>query len=284
MDKEIEGATGPVSDETQSVLDELRKEGYELEGEAPAEEPAETPDVPSQEETVEPKQDEFEQPVDRAPKEPALIPAWEHKVAEKKWAKEREALEAELQQLRANPTQANREAVAQTAGNLRELAQQYGLELDDAQERFFSDLLNRAVPQDLTKKLEALEKDRQIAFLEHQYEQEFSKEVTPLIKERYGEVSDAKLAELRAKLHDMAFTETYAKVPLRKVFLAEESDFKLQRNDPSSPVVPGKSGKTRTVQVDYDKVDEDAFKRMSPDEVEKYIDWQVQQSGGKKWR
>ena len=280
MDEKTEGVTGPVSPETEAVLAELRKEGYELESEAPKEEPAhkkaEEPQVPSQEEPQETSQE----PVDRAPKEPALIPAWEHKVAEKRWEKEREQLQAQLEQLRAQPTQPTQEQ----ARDLRSLAQQYGLVLDESQEQFFSALLQQAVPHDVTKKLEALERDRQVAYLESQYEQEFNKDVAPLLRERYGEVSEEKLAELKAKLHDTAFSETYAKVPLRKVFLAEEDMFKLQRMEPQTTVQAVKGGKTRAVHVDYDSIDEDTFKRMSPQDIEKYTEHMIAKNGGRAWR
>ena len=276
MSESNEGAQDTsVSPETQAILDELRKEGHTLEGDTAE---VEVPE-PSQ-----PEPEQTEVPVDRAPKEPAMIPAWEHKVAEKRWEKEREQLQSDLEALRANPTQANQEAVSNAALNLKELAEQNGLVLDPAQERFFSALLQNVVPQDVTKKLEALEADRQRAFLETQYEQEFSRDVEPLLRERYGDVPASKLAELKAKLHDTAFTETYAKVPLRKVFLAEESEFKLERNEPHHTVQAVKSGKTRATQVDYDKVDEDTFRRMTPDEIEKYTEWQIERSGGRRWR
>jgi hypothetical protein len=139
------------------------------------------------------------------------------------------------------------------------------------------------VPQDVSKKLEALERDRQIAFLEAQYEDEFARDVAPLLQERYG-LDSTQLAGLKSKLHDIAFTDTYAKVPLRKVFLAEESELKLQPNQPRETVKPTKSGKTRSVSIDFDAVDEDTFARMTPDQVEEYSKHQIDKSGGRKWR
>lgn len=301
MEKEVESpASDSVSQETQQILADLRKEGHEIAGDAPQEpqdspessqdapESTETPipeEVPLQEETADTEANKA--PVDRTPKEPALIPAWEHKVAEKRWQKEKETLQAELDALRANPTPANKQAVMETTQNLRELAQQYGLELDDSQEKFFSALLSKAVPSELkdaSKKLEALERERTIAFLENQYETEFNQDVVPLLRERYGELDGSKLAELKAKLHNTAFSETYAKVPLKKVFLAEESEFKLTPNEPRSTVQPGKSGKTRSVSVDFDSVDEETFARMSPEDIERYTKHQIDKAGGRKWR
>lgn len=291
MEKEVESPENDsVSPETQEILAELRKDGHEIAGDAPQEEP-ETPEVSEPEQVLsqedEPEAETQEVPVDRTPKEPALIPAWEHKVAEKRWQRENEQLKAELEALKANPTPANQQAVAQSAENLRELAQQYGLELDDSQEKFFSALLSKAVPSELkdaSKKLEALERERTIAFLENQYETEFNQDVVPLLREKYGELDGSTLAELKAKLHNTAFSETYAKVPLKKVFLAEESEFKLTPNEPRSTVQPGKSGKTRSVSVDFDSVDEETFARMSPEDIERYTKHQIDKAGGRKWR
>lgn len=264
--------------ETAELLKSLENEGETVENaETPAEEPVvetqEASEVPSQE------QEEVYVPVDRVPKEPALMPAWEHKVAQKNWEKEREQLTQELEALRANPTQQNREQVMQSAGNLREMASQYGLELDERQERFFQSLVSQAtaVPEQLTKKLEALEQDRQIAYLETQYENEFLKDVAPLL----AEVPTEQQAELKRKLHDLAFSEAYAKVPLKKVFLAEQDTFNVAPTRHKVSMDTTKQGKSRTVVTDYSNLSEDDVAKLSPEEFEKYAD---NLEGKSKWR
>jgi small-conductance mechanosensitive channel len=278
-----------VSPETQAILDELRAEGHEIGDKKPEEQEAPTPKEEPKEETHEEPEEETvlsqeEHGINRVSKEPSLMPAWEHKVAQKQWEKEREQLTQELEALRANPSQANREAVRETAGNLKDLARQYGLELDDNQERFFSDLLAKAVPQDLTQKLTALEQDRQIAFLETQYDAEWSKEVEPLLKSQFGEVPADKLAEIKQSLHNLAFSETYAKVPLKKVFLAEQGMFNLGHTHAKQTVDASKSGKARSMHIDYERVTESDFEKMAPEEAEKYTEWLIAKEGGRKWR
>lgn len=265
--------------ETAELLKSLESEGETVETtETPAEEPAV---VETQPEAPVPSQEEQEVPtyVDRVPKEPALMPAWEHKIAEKKWEKEREQLTQELEALRANPTQQNRDNVAQSVGNLREMAQQYGLELDERQERFFQSLVSQAtaVPEQLTKKLEALEQDRQIAYLETQYENEFLKDVAPLL----AEVPAEQQSELRRKLHDLAFSEQYAKVPLKKVFLAEQDTLNVAPTRHRVSMDTTKQGKSRTVVTDYSNLSEDDVAKLSPEEFEKYAD---SLEGKSKWR
>lgn len=268
--------------ETAQLLKDLQEEGETVEATAETE----TPEVPSQEEQneevveTEVETPEVEtQPVDRVPKEPALMPAWEHKVAEKKWNKEREQLTQELEALRANPTPANRENVAQTARNVREMAQQFGLELDDRQEQFFQSLVQTttAVPEHLTKELEALKQERQIAYLETQYENEFLKDVAPLL----AGVPETQHAELRQKLHDLAFSEQYAKVPLKKVFLAEQDTLNVTPSQRKVSMDTTKQGKSRTVLTDYSNLSEADVEKLSPEEFEKYAD---SLEGKSKWR
>lgn len=266
--------------ETAQILKELQEEGETVEETQDVTE-TETPIVPSQEEVeTETEVDTtVEVPVDRVPKEPTLIPVWQHKVAEKKWEQEREQLNQELEALRANPTQANRENVAQSVSNLRELAQQNGLELDERQERFFQSLVSsvKAVPEQLTQELEALRRDRQIAYLETQYENEFLKDVAPLL----AEVPEHQHAELRQKLHNLAFSEQYAKVPLKKIFLAEQDTLNVIPSRHKVSMDTTKQGKSRTVVTDYVNLSEADVEKLSPDEFEKYAD---SLEGKSKWR
>lgn len=274
MNKEVHDA------ETAQLLKDLQEEGETVET-TQEEVETETPEVLSQE-VVEAKVETPEveaPPIDRVPKEPALMPAWEHKVAQKKWEQEREQLNQELEALRANPTQANRENVAQTARNVRELAEQFGLELDDRQEQFFQTLIQTttAVPEHLTRKIEAPKQEMQIAYLETQYENEFLKDVVPLL----AEVPETQHAELRQKLHDLAFSEQYAKVPLKKVFFAEQDTLNVIPTQRRVSMDTTKQGKSRTVVTDYSNLSEADVEKLSPEEFEKYAD---SLEGKSKWR
>lgn len=275
MNKEVHDA------ETAQLLEDLKAEGETIE----ATPEIETPEVPSQEvvetevETPVVETEVEAPPVDRVPKEPALMPTWQYKVAEKKWEKEREQLTQQLEAMQANPTQANRENVAQTARNVREMAEQFGLELDDRQEQFFQALVQTttAVPEHLTRELEAPEQEKQIAYLEIQYENEFLKDVAPLL----AEVPETQHAELRQKLHDLAFSEQYSKVPLKKVFLAEQDTLNVIPTQRRVSMDTTKQGKSRTVVTDYSNLSEADVEKLSPEEFEKYAD---SLEGKSKWR
>lgn len=282
--------------DTDAVIAELQAEGHEIEGkpvEAPevqtpeVQTPAE-PEVPSQPEPEVPDTptpdfvDEEKPKVDRVPKEPTLIPAWKAKIAEDRLSKENAELRAQVEAFQANPTRENREGVQQGMENVREMAQAYGLELDESQEAFFNALVStvaqKAVPQDLVQNIQALHQQKEVEYLETEYTKEFTQDVAPLIKERYGDVSDKELATLQKKLHDLAFTEQYAKVPLRKVFLAESDDLGIRHSKES--IVTHKSGRTRGTEIDLSNMDEDSFRSLDGDTLDKFID---QKSGKSSW-
>lgn len=283
----------PLDEETKAILDELREEGETIEGDTP-EVKTETEEAPSQddlesapEEQKEPEAPKEEQKepeateervIDRSQKEPALIPAWEHKVAEKRWQKEKENLETELERYRANPTKNNADRLEAATINIAEIAEQSGIALDENQQRFFEAVLQnvQSVPNDVSEKLKALENDRQIAHLEQEFEREFNSETLPVIKQQFGEVPDSTLAEVKKSLHKLAFSDAYAKVPLKKVFLAEQETFKLQRTEPKTSIEApnAKAGAGREVSKDYSNVTEADIDKMSMEEFEKYEAWQ----------
>ena len=86
------------------------------------------------------------------------------------------------------------------------------------------------------------------------------------------------LASRQKKLHDIAFTEQYAKVPLKKIFLAESEDLGIKASKES--IVTHKSGRTRGTEIDLSNLDEDSFRSLDGDTLDKFID---QKSGKSSW-
>ena len=200
---------------TDEILKELQNEGHEIAGKEP--------EVPSQEEPTPEKVEEpteepeaeapvEEQVVDSKPKEPTLIPAWKAKITQDKLEKENERLRVEIEAFRRNPTPETRQATQASMDNIRALAEKAGLEVDERQEEFFRNLAesitSNAVPKDMLQNLQALQQQREVDYLETQFDQEFSKDVAPLIKEQYEDMWEGVLASLREKQHDLAFTDT----------------------------------------------------------------------------
>ena len=89
-------------------------------------------------------------------------------------------------------------------------------------------------------------------------------------------LSDAELSGVKTKLKDLAFTEQYAKVPLSKIFRAEEDEFGLSAHKRSSE---GSGAKIRqNTVVDYDNMDEETFAKLTPEQVDEFTKRQA--SGG----
>lgn len=283
---EVNSAPVIYDEDTKALMADLEAEGetFSKEEEKPSEQEEE-----KVEEQEEQKEDEVEVPtteeeedapqVDRSKREPSTIPAWEHKVAEKKWQKETEILRQEIEQLKSAPKQTS----AQNAQTIRDLAEAHGLALDEKQEQFFQALLAQAVPQDVTKKLEQFEQDKQVASLEQQFEQEFNDTVSA-IKEKYGEVSSSTLADVKKTLHKLAFSETYAKVPLKKIFLAEQDTFKIQRVEHKESIIAPQAGRSRETTVDFSNVTDAEIDKMSVSDFEKYDEWLKGKQEKSGWR
>lgn len=271
--------------DTDEVLKELQAEGYEMPGEEPAEQPQEEV-APSQQEPEEQAAEEVVETeprvIDRAPKEPTLVPAWKVKIMEERLAKENETLKQQIEALQSNPTPENRQEVQQSIADIRQLAEEEGLMLDEKQERFFnkmaSVLAQKAVPQDLLKNVEAFQQQQQVVQLEHEYNQEFSNDVLPLIKEQYGELPEKELATLRQKLHDTAFTEAYAKVPLKEIFLMKSRELNIKT--PKETIVTHKSGRTRNADIDLSNVDEATFATLDGEALDAFLEKKAGNSTG----
>lgn len=277
--------------DTDEILKELEAEGNVIEGREPEtqEEPIQA--EPQQEEDVVEETQEPEVPsqtteddevevIDRVPKEPTLIPAWKAKIAEERLKRENEELRQQVEAYQANPTKENKQAIQDSADDVLELASNLGLELDDKQAQFFKAIMGtkNAVPEDLVKDIQAFQQQKQIDYLNDQFNQEFTTDVLPLVKEKYGELSETQLTALRQKLHDTAFTETYAKVPLKKVFRAEMDEFDIK--PPKHPILTSKSGKTRNTELDLSNVDEETFANLDGDQIDAFVQ---QKAGNNPW-
>lgn len=274
MSINIEGAPAPDSMEAKALA-ELAKEGNEIKGDQPA---VNTPpkEEPKKEEApkVEPKKEDPKIEIER---KPHMVEAWKLRVAEDQkegFAKEITELRSKVDELsKKGPVDQTKkveleddiEAVikkAEEAGSdgtiLRELA---------------TSILNKVKPS--TETLKTLQEERELEKQLSSYEQEFEKDVLPLVKE-YN-LSDDALSKIRSDLRDVAFSETYAKVPLKEIFKIKADAFDLKTPKRSSE---SKSVKTRASEVvDLDNLDEETFKSMPLDQVEKVIQYKTSESG-----
>lgn len=270
--------------DTDEVLAELAEEGFEIEGKKPEtpnepEEEAEEPVVEEETTTeAEPVATEEVEEVNRASKEPTMIPAWKAKIADKKQNERIAELEAEIEASKAKP--APTVAPTQSNNDIKELASSYGLDLDANQQAFFEALASKgnSVPDEVVQNIQAFQQQQKVDSLESQYSNEFNNDVLPLIKEQYGDLPESQLTSLRQKLHDKAFSDTYAKVPLSNVFRAEAHSMDI--STPKGSIVTNKSGKTRGTSPDFSNMSEADFNALDGDGVDSFME---DKSGNQPW-
>lgn len=279
MSIENEGLPTPGSIEAQALA-ELAKEGHEISGEKPA---VDTPpkEEPKKEETLkeEPKKEEpniEDKPsVDR---KPHMVETWKLRVAEE----QKESMAKELADLRSKVDEMSKKGPIDQTKKV-ELADDIEAVIKKAEEAGTDGTLLRELANSIINKvkpatdvLTKLQEERELEKQLDSYEKEFDSDVLPLVKE-YN-LSDDALSKIRKDLRDVAFSDTYAKVPLKEIFKIKADAFDLKTPKRSSET---KSVKTRASDVvDLEEIDEDTFKNLAPEQVEKVVQFKI---GESKW-
>lgn len=279
MSIQIEGTPAPDSLEAKALA-ELEKEGHVIEGKEPA---IDNPPEPAKKE--EPKVDpkpEPEKPVEepKPDRTPTMVEAWKLKVAEDQKA----GLSRQVDDLQKKLEEASRQKGPVTQSQKDEISDDVEAVIKKAEEsgtdgtflrEFAKTILNKAKPSgEIEKTLSELKQERELEKQINAYQDEFDTDVLPLVKE-YN-LSDTALLQLRNQLKDLAFSETYARVPVKEIFLIKKDTFELKAPKRSSE---SKTVKTRASDVvDLENIDEDSFKNLSPEQIEQFM--RSKSSGG----
>lgn len=273
MPNEIEGVA-PDSLEAQAIA-ELQKEGNVIGEHQPVPDDGEVreqvvePVAPK----VEPKEETPQAPEDKAPRTPTMVEAWKLKVAEdqkESATKQVTELQAKIEELskQTRPiTEAQKEDITD---DIKQIAEDSGVDAYFL-EKFANTILKKAEAkfkpdESVTRTVKELAEQRELLKQEQIFDGEFAKDIAS-VKEQYG-LSDEALSKVKSQLKDLAFSETYAKVPLAKIFKAEFDSFGLKEAKRSSE---GKGVKIRTNEVvDFDNLSEDQFNNLSPEQIEAF--------------
>lgn len=288
LEVEKEGGQNPeeLDEATQEVLAEMEKEGHEIDQPAKSEEKPEVKEdpkpTPKEEKPEEPKPKDSEKPEAEKPKEEEpetprkprsvkMVPAWKLEIEKQKGEK----LAADLEKARNAPPapapnvpEAPKPSTQKLDSAIKKWADKTGVDEADVRE-LTNAILDGFKPQtelpkeildqlaDLKKFKDTQENSFNEASEMAEYGKEFERDILPLVKAKYPDVSDAKIGELKAKLATIAFTEEYAKLPLKKIFLAEQDGFSDVLPAESKPSAePGRGGAGRNeaaiAPIDYD--------------------------------
>lgn len=257
--------------ETEIALAELEKEGQFVEGKQPPEtkevEKPKEPSIEEKKEEISPVKTE-EKKADRSP---SMVEAWKLKVAEDQ--KEaaltaKKELEAKLEELSKQKGQITEDQASDISDEIKKLAGEKEVDVDFLT-NFAQSILKKAGDkiksvETLQKTVDELKKGEQLNKELIQYNEEFTKDILPLIKD--FQLSDSTLLELKASLKDYAFSETYAKVPLKEIFLIKQSSLNIQAPKKSSE---GKTIKGRANEViDLENLSEEDFSKLPDSAIE----------------
>lgn len=259
-----EGTPTPGSIEAQAIA-ELEKEGQTVETKQPtppAEEPT-APEAPKEEPKVDEKKPD---------RSPTMVEAWKLKVAEDQKA----GLEKDLTDLKAKVEEMSKQKAPVTEAQEKDIADEIkaiaeGRDGVDVEllTKFADTILKKAEAkykpsEDVIKTVNSLKASQELASELNEYSNEFDKDVLPLLKD--FQLPDAALSQVKSKLKDLAFSETYAKVPLKEIFLIKQSELNLQAPKKSSE---GKGVKARANEiVDLENISEDDFSKLPDSAIE----------------
>jgi hypothetical protein len=250
-------ALSGLNDEDKKILEDLKKEGHEVEGlepskpeakEEPKEEPKELPEPEKQEEDDKPKQ---EKPKG---KEPSLMPRWEHEVAEKRHEKEKAELQSKIEELQSQSKEGKPAAeIAKTADDIREFAEKYNAD-PEAVEALIAKVVEKAtgklaLPKEVQELIGKLPEVNEITqsyketVAEGKFNQEFERDVKPLVEKEFPGITEAELQGVKSRIRELAVTEEYQRTGLHKIYKAED-EFRTAVSPKRKSADGGRSGRT----------------------------------------
>jgi hypothetical protein len=280
----IETVSAPAPDSIEAkALAELEKDGHVIGTEKPDVNDGEIKDTPAPPKET-PKADapkvdapQKDAPVDEEKKPdraPTMVEAWKLRTAEDqkdKLAKQVSELSIKLDELSKQKAPVTVNQAEDIKEEIAKLAKDKDVDVEFLT-GFADSILRKAESKykpsaDIEKTVKQLQSERQLEKELNEYSNEFDKDVTPLLEEY--QLSGEALSRLKKSLRDYAFSETYAKVPLKEIFAIKKSEFSLQVPKKSSE---GKGVKARANDVvDIENISEDDFSKLPPEKIEEFM-------------
>lgn len=290
-----------LNDEDRKILEDLEKEGYELEGfskkESEKEETKEPAEEKSEEETKEESETEKakddekeekteeEEPKDKeeSEEEPKkrdikFVPAWELVAAKKTFEKREKSLLEEVEKLRKDVTKQPEEKDTDLSKRLTDV----GVDEKVAEAivtSIRSEVESRSKNPELEKRLKALdeyEKQRIAQVEEAEYEKDFGTNIVSLVRAEYPDISEADIATVKQKLKEVAYSPGNTATDL-KVLYKGLDNFRGMFGRKKTGIESTKRG--RSTEPDLENVTEDEAKNLSPDDFLKFSDNMARREG-----
>lgn len=287
-----EPAADPDGDEPEGEDDDKPEDK-----EKPKDEPKDKP-TPPDKPKEEPK--DKEKPEDNPPRKPRsvkMVPAWELEKTKNQALQREKELLAEIEKSKQKPTPDNDtrppEPDKKPPQNekLKEVADKLGLNVETVSEliQIARDGQTANIPpeiQELAKlapKLKEFQERQEREFNETQemaeFNKEFERDVLPLVKAEYPDITPDKVDDIKKQLSEVAFTEEYVKLGLSKIYKAEDEFRGLVAPKPKS-AEPGRGGAGRSDKVlDFDNMSEEDIANLSEEELDQFHQHQLKKEG-----
>lgn len=283
QEDQMDFARDSVPDEdTQKLLDEIKAE--ETSTEETKEKAEEKVEKTETEEKVEEKsEDESEDETEetetketKTERTPRMVEAYKMKIAEKQFAKREAELLGQIESLKNQPPSQETPKPSQVnIDKVSGLADKYGVDKDLVKE--LVELAGeRQIPENIikaTQELEQIKKERQQELEDKQFENEF-KSLETSIKGEFPNITEGELANVKARLNKLAFSEEYNTVPLSFIYKGID-DFRKASVPRKKTAETSSTGKDETIkgQKNYSEWGEEDIEKASAEEFDKYSKW-----------
>ena len=263
--------TDKVKEESQETSeDTLGEEEKTSEKKSEEDVSEESEDKESEESKDEDKEEEKGDTKEKIDRTPRSIPYGKFKAERDKVKK----LKGEVSTLETAAEELSQKQISQKdiSKDLESLASEFGVE-----EKFLSQLVNlissqNKIPQDVLNKVAKIDGLTDGRFQDEMFEKEFNK----LVKD------NPTVGGFKSKLKELAFSEEFAKAPLKRIFLAHPEEFKTKKTAETSKRGTGEGGGV-TFQDINDMPDEEkakAIKGMDDKTYDKFSKWLSDKQGG----
>lgn len=286
MDEELQREI----EETRRELGDETLEPKEPEKPAKEDEPDDESDKSEDPKDKDPKDKEPEKDPKPAPKtedkpkEPAQVPAWKLRIAEKRHQKELE--EARKGAEAPKPDQDKSSAKpAEQPDEIDALATKYGL--TDEQKPLIKEIIEAAASKaklppevakllELAPHLEKVKQDLEEREAEAEFADEFDREVRPLVEAEYPQATAQHLQSIKTKLRETIFTDArLTTTPLSMIYQGLGSFRGLVPSKKSAEPTRGSSNRSADM-VDFENITPEQYDSLSDDQKDQFADYQMQ--------
>ncbi len=205
---------------------------------------------------------------------PKMMPIWKQKIAEKKWEEEKNELLSTVSTLKEEMETIKQQSLSGkteiATDSIKKLSEKYELSEDLVKDLILA-VAEHAKPKEfneIMEKVKGLEQLNLESLEEQKYNSDFDKKVIPAIQKEYPNISDKNLAKIKNDLHNIAYTEEYAKTPLDVIYKGLD-DFR------NVTIISRKSGEvtksgitSKGGVIDYANITDEEFQALPRDKQE----------------